>query len=340
MYCSQCGKKVKENMLFCPFCGSPIVIPEQDDDVQQETASVRRSEAKPAQKVVPAFSASEEMPEIVEEAFVPLDLESNWEEPRTEKNDPEQPKTQTENAADDVTREVSDVLSRQLQEEPVRLHGRRPDLSASASHGAPKISSRKNADTHVPPLQFDPNNMFLDEEDEDDEFDDYEEKHEYEYEEAEDGSFFVRHIRGCVTLILFAVIALVILGWALSHSGQQALARAGLAWKPGVYAEVAYDAYQNGSYAQAGGYYMKALERDSDNYDYANSAGVSYYMANDSLNAEVMARKAISINPSRAEAYELLLRLYPDAADRSLEIKGLLQTGYQLTGKESLNVQQ
>ena len=29
MFCSQCGKKVLEMMLFCPFCGSPIVVPEQ-----------------------------------------------------------------------------------------------------------------------------------------------------------------------------------------------------------------------------------------------------------------------------------------------------------------------
>jgi len=31
MYCSQCGKKVNDTMLFCPFCGKAIVIPEQDE---------------------------------------------------------------------------------------------------------------------------------------------------------------------------------------------------------------------------------------------------------------------------------------------------------------------
>ena len=31
MFCSQCGKRVLESMLFCPFCGAPIVIPEQSD---------------------------------------------------------------------------------------------------------------------------------------------------------------------------------------------------------------------------------------------------------------------------------------------------------------------
>lgn len=333
MYCSQCGKKVKENMLFCPFCGSPIVIPEQDDDIQPAAATPElHDEVKdaPAPKTESRVETQKPVPEDIQEEFVPLDLEAKW----------EKPESKAEDKPADVSREVSDVLSRQLQEEPVRLQGRSPDLSAAASHGAPKIPSRKSADTFVPPLQFDPDNMFLDEDDEEEEFDDYTEEYEYEFEEPEEGSFFIRHIRGCVTLILFAVVALVILGWALSAPGQQALARSGLAWKPDVYAEVAFDAYQNGSYAQAGGYYKKALDRDSDNYDYANSAGVSYYMANDSLNAEAMARKAIEINPSRAEAYELLLRLYPDAADRTLEIQGLIQTGYQLTGKESLNIQQ
>ena len=40
MYCGQCGKKVMDNMLFCPFCGSPIVIPEQDEPQQPAAAAV------------------------------------------------------------------------------------------------------------------------------------------------------------------------------------------------------------------------------------------------------------------------------------------------------------
>lgn len=30
MYCSRCGKKVLDSMLFCPFCGAQIIIPDQD----------------------------------------------------------------------------------------------------------------------------------------------------------------------------------------------------------------------------------------------------------------------------------------------------------------------
>ena len=32
MYCSRCGKKVLDEMLYCPFCGAKIIIPDQSDD--------------------------------------------------------------------------------------------------------------------------------------------------------------------------------------------------------------------------------------------------------------------------------------------------------------------
>jgi len=31
MFCSQCGRKLKDTMLFCPNCGSPIEIPDDDE---------------------------------------------------------------------------------------------------------------------------------------------------------------------------------------------------------------------------------------------------------------------------------------------------------------------
>ena len=320
MYCSQCGKKVKENMLFCPFCGSPIVIPEQDDVVQPIPAAQKATASTAINQTESAIKTLEEVPESSIEEFVPLNIEQELHNPKTS--------AQKERPAKE---HIEDVPS----DQPVRLKGHKPDLSAAASKGAPNIPSRKAANTHVPPLHFNPDDMFLDGADEEEEEDDF----EYEYEEPEHGSFFVRHIRGFVTLILFAIVALVILGWAISGSGQLALTRADLAWKPGVYAELAYESYQNGGYIAAGDYYVKALSRDETNYDYANSASVSYYMANDNTRAESMAHNAISINPNRSEAYELLLRLYPSASERPEKIKALILTGYQLTGNESLNIQ-
>jgi len=47
MYCSQCGKKLGDAMLFCPFCGEPIVIPEQDDAQVAPDSPVTADAAKP-----------------------------------------------------------------------------------------------------------------------------------------------------------------------------------------------------------------------------------------------------------------------------------------------------
>ena len=35
MFCSRCGKKVLEDMLFCPYCGVKLVIPEEEADLPQ-----------------------------------------------------------------------------------------------------------------------------------------------------------------------------------------------------------------------------------------------------------------------------------------------------------------
>ena len=58
MYCSQCGKKVNDTMLFCPFCGSALVLPEQE-----EKADIPKKPAESAEAVQ-------------EEEFRPLDLDA------------------------------------------------------------------------------------------------------------------------------------------------------------------------------------------------------------------------------------------------------------------------
>lgn len=298
MFCSQCGKKVSETMLFCPFCGAPIVIPDQDQP------------QKPEEQPEPIHLFDELKEEDAPEPFVPLDMEnltrSLWE--------------------DEPVPESKDEVEEEKPAPP-----KRPQPAAAPR--PPK--KRKAPNTYVPKREFDPNDIFLDGSDKEEEEDDFDE--DYRYEEPEEGGFIVRHIRGLVTLALFVVVLAVVAGWLFSSSGQMALAGVRLAWSPSAYAGIAYQSYQAGSYAQAGSYYEEALERDSDNYDYANSAAVSYFMAQDTRRAEEMARKAIDIDPNRSEAYQLLARLYPDAASRTDEITQLLQQGYQRTGDESLN---
>lgn len=63
MYCSHCGKKVTDTMLFCPFCGDPIVIPDQDEP--SESAPVEPSAASGTPERAEADAVSVE-------AYVPL----------------------------------------------------------------------------------------------------------------------------------------------------------------------------------------------------------------------------------------------------------------------------
>lgn len=333
MYCSQCGKKVMDNMLFCPFCGSPIVIPDQEEEpADTDAISEMEADREPAVDIgdEEGFSASEwELAAEKSSEFVPLDIEAAEDE---KVDAPEK----------DLPQEVSELLSQQLQQEPVRLQGLKPDLRPVSQFGAPKISSpRKNADTFIPQRRFDPDDMFMDSVDEEENYEDYDDDDydDYDYEdddELEEGAFWVQHIRGLVAFILLMSVAAVLIGWSFSNSGQQALARADLAWRPSAYAEIAYDAYQKGNYSQAGSYYSKAVSRDSDNYNYASSASIAYYMAQDMQSAENLARLAIQIDPSKIDAYDLLLRLYPDSASRSEELQSIFQKGYELTGDSRL----
>ena len=62
MYCSQCGKKVKDTMLFCPFCGEPIVIPEQDEPAPSAPAADSASmEAAPEIEPIQPLPVPEEV---------------------------------------------------------------------------------------------------------------------------------------------------------------------------------------------------------------------------------------------------------------------------------------
>lgn len=339
MYCSQCGKKVQENMLFCPFCGSPIVIPDQDEESAPAAPAFsdvghQAVQAKAAKQAVPAGdflteAALEFEPEVQSEdgGFVPLNMEQAMEPSR------EAREARRENAPQ---AEISDLLSGQIHAEPVRLDGHSPNLSGAHRSEAARRNVRKSADTFVPQKRFNPNDIFLDSADYRDDEDD---EDDYDEDEREPGGFLIRHIRSLVTLGLCAVVVAIIMGWAVSNGGQLSLARAGLAWTPSAYADLAYNAYVNGSYSLAGSYYAQALNRDSDNYNYANSAGVAYYMAQDMSHAEEMGRKAVEIDSSRVEAYQLLLRLYPEAATRPMDIQNILISGYQQTGDASLNVQ-
>lgn len=257
-----------------------------------------------------------------EKRFKPLDLDDMDPEPVQEK--PDNPRE-----------ELSELLSHRLREEPVRLKGRAPDLSNVHNPDRPGASSRRKASSYTPVREFNPDDIFMDGDDYDEDEDDDDE--EYAYEEPEEGGFFIRHIRGVVGLSLFAIVLAIVAGWAFSGGGQRVLAQANLAWQPSVYEQLGYEAYQNGQYAVAAGYYEQALKRDGRNYSYAYSAAVASYMAGDTERAAEMGKRAVEIDASRVDGYQLLQRLYPDASARPWEIQSLIQQGYRLTGDASLN---
>ena len=299
MYCSKCGKKLNEDMLFCPFCGTAIVIPEQSG----EDGSVQLPEA-------------ENEPKTPHIEFRPLQLDI-----------PEPVKPAEEDAPEETPEKKSESAERPASERP--RHG-------SGSSG-----------TRIPPKPISLDDMFLDDEDDGDDYDDDDDDDddagEYEFEDDDEGSFFERHIRGIVGIILFLILLVLVAIYAVSDSGQKLLARHNLAWDDSAYENLAkdysakgFDCYMNGQYEEAGAYYEKALEYDADNYDYASTAANAYVTANKPEKAIEMLKRMIAIDPTRVEPYVYLKQYYPDAAQRPADIAALLEQGYQQTGEASL----
>lgn len=359
MYCGQCGKKVMENMLFCPFCGSPIVIPDQDEaagskaaagqrenienarptEAQGERAGDRLPGADAAQAPVSLFSdAPAERPAPAEE-FVPLRF--SFEEEAGGDPEPEgEPELQPE-AREEVRREAEQAPPLDVAADIIALAKRR------SAPKRPENARNRSVNTYIPLKDMDPDDIFMDGGDEADDYDLEEDfsgaygcdTEDFDYEEPESGNFFQRHIRGIVGLILFLILLVVCAAWAFSPKGQMVLAQANLAWSAEAYADLGYSAYQKDSALLAARYYEQALSRDPNNYEYAHSAMVAYYDADKIESAAAMLKKCVDLDPDNPEPYEEMLILYPDADARPWDISELIRMGYERTGAESLKVE-
>ncbi len=370
MYCGQCGKKVMENMLFCPFCGSPIVIPEQDEaqpnvpaeaeetlekplDVEQTdweeslpSMDVREEESpRDAQRPVSLFAAYDAAPqqEAPDKHFVPLSFDFEVD------MDDQPPEAQS--APVDIIPEFRD----QNEEGDVQASSQRPTRRNAPELMRPENAQRRAANTYIPIKEITPTDMFMDGFDAQDDYDDYdaddydapvsrdrcyrdEIEDDFDFEEPESGSFFQRHIRGIVGLLLLLMVAIICLIWAFSGKGQLTLAQMNLAWTAQPYADLGYAAYQQDSDLLAARYYEKALSRDGDNYEYAHSAMVAYYEADETESAAAMLKKCIELDPDNPEPYAEMLILYPDVQSRPWDITELVRQGYQRTGDASLKL--
>ena len=381
MFCGQCGKRVLETMLFCPFCGSPIVIPDQDGEAadivmpagpaEQQIAEAAqdpfevpeesevREEPEPEETEVreapepeepePEASAPEEVlqPEP-DEAFEPL-----WfDEPEDEiEPEPEVPSIEAEadrplSLFDDFPEEEIFASLEADAPEPDDSEDFVPPRPQAPARRRPEGAARRSNQTFIPVRDVDPDDMFMDSShpDPDDDYDPYDDdieegvRRDFDFEEPERGGFLQRHIRGMVGLALLVVLLVIFLFWAIMPSGQRVLAGANLAWRAEAYGELGYAAFSDGQYHQAAVCFERALARESDDYEYAHSAMVAYYEANETDSALAMLKKCIEMNPDSSEPYCELLLIYPDADARPWEVRELLRLGYERTGDEALNV--
>ena len=338
MYCGQCGKKVMENMLFCPFCGAPIVIPDQDapassapssgaKPVEQRPESDAQADAKAPSSLFDDADRPAQPKQVPKEEFEPLRFDFDAPDLQDEPESSPEPerKPEPEPIVEDIPEQQAPSKRRSA---PTRPENRRS----------------RSANTYIPVKEMDLDDIFMDRGDEEDEYDlddGYDDSYgryedSFDYEEPESGSFFQRHIRGIVALILMLILLVVCAAWAISPRGQRMLAQVNLAWSAEAYADLGYEAYQKDSDLLAARYYEKALNRDPENYEYAHSAMVAYYEADKLESAAAMLKKCVDLDPDNPEPYEELLILYPDADTRPWDISELIRMGYQRTGAETL----
>ena len=347
MFCTQCGKKVSRDMLFCPYCGHPIVPLEEDEsdasasELENLKGMYGRPEKEPPEEEKPIAALPSQVGSEPEENVVFA--------PKAEKTPPdsgfvplEEMYSRPQENAPKVESlfakwEAEDAQETSAKSTPVRLTGHTPDLNRRPSTRKASDRPRKPS-TYVPRKEpSNPDDLFLD-----DEFEDAVRKRPRrsgsDYEDQPKGDFLYRHIRGIVSLALMLMLVVIIAMWAFSNSGQRVLARFGASNKPGIYAELGREAYDQSAFSAAGRWYEQALARDPDNYNYAYSAGVCYYEAQNAGKAETFFRQAIALRPDDANAYLYLRALYANANALPQDVAALLQQGYERTGNEQLRV--
>ena len=381
MYCTKCGKKNAEDRLFCGFCGSPLNTPEaaapEDDErriygrpgtgqAQPVAAPEKGGEETAPEQAVPRSRRARHAKMIAEAQAA--EEEDGWPELDIEPPIPPRPQFRAEQAQDDGYGEAADIppeetapgedapdgdvpgeedpLARPLLNRPVELRAKRPpQLSRASAPVKPRAATgARRANTVVPPRAPDPDDLFLeDEADAEDDIADFVQEYldDYRYEDRPHGNFFVRHIRGFVTLILLAIVAVVVGSWLTFGSGQRLLGQLYISGNPATYVELGKEADEAGNYEEAGAYYLKALEVRGEELDGSDrttavNAANAYIRAGNSGRAAAALEYLIAIDPNDPAPYNTLKQLYPDAASRPQSVTRLLQQGAQNTGDASL----
>jgi len=371
MFCAQCGKKVKENMLFCPHCGKVLEFLEDEETAVQQTdiqpqndgAETARQGVNQQPSVVQYESRAQSAQQYSSGQNQNGESRQNTQRPSFDEdaqyslyNSPEDAQAfvpidiDTEVFYQAPEPEVS-VFALEDEEEPemavVEISGQAPELNRETNpldtHGSETYLPRKYEPD--PEEDFEEGNFFMEEErpaprsrayEPEEDFEDYDEDDDFEYEEPQSGSFFYRHIRSLVGFSLFLMVVLIMSMWAVSPNGQNLLAHYSLAWKPSAYEQLAYEAYSAQHYKTAGDYYAKAYQRADDGYTYALYAAISYQNAGQADLAVQYVKHALAVRQDDVKPYQVLVSLYPDVATRPWDVNELVKQGYQVTGDPSL----
>ena len=302
MYCSRCGKKVLETMRFCPFCGAEVIIPEQDEEKAAPDIQPQAEKAEPdiqpqAEKTSEPAPFSYSFEKLAEEA---AKTPVHSEKP-VEAPEAEAPETAP----------LSDLF----------MEG---DKGGDEDDYDNFERSRRSKEAFY--------NDYKDEDDEDEDEDD----DDYEYEDG----FFSRNWKGLLVFILLLALVGGGVFFAMSDMGQEKLAQISYPLpfiRAEIYSKLGYEAYEDGDFAKAGGYYERALSRNPESFDAAQSAAKCYISSGDTARATEMLRKCVEIDPKSVEAYYSLMELYPDPITRPADISGILERGYAETGDARLS---
>lgn len=321
MFCSKCGKKVLDSMLFCPFCGAGIVIPDQE---------------KARGGDVPQESEAADAPETLEAEALPRE-DMSWMDPPEagEEPSPAAPEPFPTPVEEEARPDAAELhrTSRRPEGYRVPVPPKPPeDLFLDAEDEADDVPDAYDAFEAAYERSMKRRPGYSDDDDLDDEDDDD--------EDAGEG-FFMRHLRGIIALLMLVALLGGLVVYALTDSGQTLLARANLDLPiidTKVFMHLGYEEYQAGNYSRAGAYYEKALSREPGSYDYAQSAAMAYMAQKDVDGAARMLVKCAELRPDAVEPYLYLMDLYPNAQTRPAEITVLLQQGYQRTGDARLNI--
>ena len=342
MRCPKCGFNNPSIRLFCAKCGE--ILPESDPGDLSVSESGTGDIAAPENAVgdndLPesawengAFEWPEALQTRDDIRFVPL-----TEEPEAAA-EPEKPASAPESPAaadDEPPFEIVDMFMDESAEKAKRRSAREKTQSPAPDR-LNEAALRSRKETLIPERDaIPPDKLFTVRGQVDDLYrtNAPDDDDEYDYSEEEEDSFIVRHTRGIVFVLLFALTLAVVFAWSLTESGKRVLATRGFAWSSSTFAEMGYEAYTAGDYEKAVGYLKKADKNESNLIMLANS----YIELDQTLYAAAAVRDCIRLNPYKADYYVVFERLLGGYDKMSPEDKQIYEDGYILTGDPRLKV--